>query len=115
MRPAGQAAGGGAARTLNADRRQLTEEQCRAVAVELRQQGHSYRAIGGALGVSHEQIRKDIQKGSGVNELTPEPVRALGLDGKFYPVRRPRQAPEPERPPAPREPQPAPWDAGAGP
>ena len=40
------------ARTLNADRRQLTEEQRRAVAVDLRRDGHSERAIAGALGVS---------------------------------------------------------------
>jgi len=35
-------------RTLNADRRQLTEEQRRQVAANLRQEGHSYRAIGAA-------------------------------------------------------------------
>lgn len=77
------------ARTLNADRRQLTEEQRRAVAVELRKQGYSYRAIAGALGVSHEQVRKDVTA-AGVNELTPEqPERVKALDGKTYPARRP--------------------------
>src|SRR5690606_11062312 len=70
-------------------RRQLTEDQRRAVAVELRQQGYSYRAIAGALGVSHEQVRKDVTA-SGVNELTPEqPDRVKALDGKTYPARRP--------------------------
>ena len=49
------------ARTLNADRRQLDEDQRRAVAVDLRKQGHSYRAIGGALGVSHTQARQDVE------------------------------------------------------
>lgn len=73
------------ARTLNADRRQLTEEQRREIAAELRREGHSYRAIGGALGVSHEQARKDA---SGVKSLTPE-GRTRGTDGKSYPAKRP--------------------------
>lgn len=39
------------------------------------------RAIAGALGVSHEQVRQDLA--SGVNNLTPD--RVAGLDGKSYP------------------------------
>lgn len=38
-------------RSLNADRRQLSEEQRRDVVATLRQDGHSHRAIGGALGI----------------------------------------------------------------
>ena len=50
------------ARTLNAERRQLTEEQRRLVAFDLRQEGHSYRAIGAALGVSHVQAMTDVKR-----------------------------------------------------
>jgi len=71
------------ARTLNTDRRHLTAEQRRPVVVELRKDGHSLRAIGDALGVSHEAVRKDL---AGVNTLTPADVR--GRDGKTYPSRR---------------------------
>lgn len=72
------------ARTLNADRRHLSDEQRREVAAALRQEGHSLRAIAGALGISHEQVRHDTL---GVNDLTPAEV--VGLDGKSYPARRP--------------------------
>lgn len=49
----------------------------------LRGEGHSFRAIGGALGVSKSQAVRD---GSGVPGGTPE--RTLGLDGKSYPAQR---------------------------
>jgi hypothetical protein len=102
------------AKTLNAERRQLTEEQRREVAFVLRQEGHSYRAIGGTLGISHVQARTDVDKAeaergvnhltpeqpaaeegkhepSGVKDLTPASVpRVIGLDRKSYPARRPR-------------------------
>jgi hypothetical protein len=104
------------AKTLNAERRQLSEEQRRAVAFVLRQEGHSLRAIGAALGVSHVQARTDVQKAEaerGVNHLTPEaegeepasgvkdlppaPVpRIRGRDQKSYPATR--RKPEPARP-----------------
>lgn len=41
-------------------RRHLSVEQRREVAVALREQGHSLRAIAGAVGVSEGQVRKDI-------------------------------------------------------
>lgn len=67
------------------------------VAVRLRSDGHSYRAIAGALGVSHETIRKDTDPT--VNRLTVEPDRIVGLDGKSRPARRPTVIPfqEPTR------------------
>src|SRR5690606_25589321 len=78
------------ARTLNADRRQLTEEQRRAVAVELRKQGYSYRAIAGALGVSHVTVMKDVAEASTGSDLPVEqPERIKSLDGKLRPARRP--------------------------
>lgn len=77
------------ARTLNADRRQLTEEQRRAVAVELRQQGYSYRAIAGALGVSHTQVRNDVEAVRLESTFQSEPERVIRQGGGSYPARRP--------------------------
>jgi len=71
------------ARTLNADRRHLTPGQRAEVAARLRQNGHSLRAIGGALGVDKETARKDL---SGVEPSTPDNARSSGLDGKTYPA-----------------------------
>lgn len=78
------------ARTLNSDRRQLTEEQRRAVAAELRQQGHSYRAIGGALGISHTQAREDVQTEKSESSFQSEPERVTRQGGGSYPARRPQ-------------------------
>ncbi len=70
------------AATLNTDRRQLDATQRRDVVAALREQGHSLRAIAGAVGVSHEQVRTDV---STVNDLTV-PDRVVGLDGKSRPT-----------------------------
>lgn len=72
------------ARTLNADRRHLTSEQIRDVAIALRQDGHSIRGIAGALGVPRTNIEREV---SGVPSGTPE--RTKGIDGKSYPSTRP--------------------------
>lgn len=73
------------ARTLNSDRRHLTEEQRRPVVTELRQQGHSYRAIAGALGTSLGTVQRDLAT------VSPDtvPDRITGLDGKSRPATRP--------------------------
>lgn len=78
-------------RTLNADRRQLTEEQRRQVVATLRQEGrHSERAIAGALGVSQPTVHRDLTRESGDSRESPDhPERSVGLDGKSYPARRP--------------------------
>lgn len=73
------------ARTLNADRRQLTPEKRQEVAAALIEKGHSYRAIAGALGVSHVTVRRDV---SAVTDVTAS-ERVVGLDGKSYPRKRP--------------------------
>lgn len=73
------------ARTLNADRRHLTDEQRRQVAVELRKGGHSIRAIAGALGVPPATAQRDT---AGVSPDTPD-GRTRGADGKSYPATRP--------------------------
>lgn len=75
------------ARTLNADRRHLSEEQRREVAVALRQQGHSYRAIGGALGVDHVTVMHDVAKSTG-EDSPVGPSRIVGLDGRSRPAER---------------------------
>lgn len=72
------------ARTLNADRRHLRPEQRRPIVKALREDGHSLRAIGGALGISQTQVANDLE---GVNRLTPD--RVEGQDGKSYPASRP--------------------------
>ena len=51
----------------------------------LREDGHSLRAIGGALGVSDHTVRNDL---SAAPEGAP-PDRVTGQDGKSYPARRP--------------------------
>jgi len=71
------------ARTLNEDRRAMPKEERLPVVQALREDGHSLRAIAGAVGVSHEQVRKDLAP---VNDLTPDQTR--GLDGKSYPARK---------------------------
>jgi ParB-like chromosome segregation protein Spo0J len=73
------------ARTLNSDRRQLTQEQRRQVVADLREQGHSLRAIAGAVGVGKSQVERDI---AGVPQGTPLD-HSIGRDGKKYPARRP--------------------------
>jgi hypothetical protein len=62
------------------------------------QEGHSTRAIAGALGVGHMVARGDIEavRESGVLDNTP--ARVVGVDGKSYPARKPRVS---EAPPAP--------------
>lgn len=74
------------AHTLNSDRRQLTEEQRREVAAALRSDGHSLRAIAGALGVGKSTIDRDL---STVPDGTV-PERIKSLDGKSRPARRPQ-------------------------
>jgi SAM-dependent methyltransferase len=74
------------ARTLNLDRRHLTVEQRREMVGQLRTQGHSLRAIGGALGVSAPTVMKDLE--ATVNPLTV-PVSITGLDGRTRPSHRP--------------------------
>lgn len=79
------------ARTLNMDRRHLSAEDRRRMVEALRSEGHSYRAIAGALGVDAKTIRNDTARG---DFSPPDVVR--GADGKHYPARRP----EPIDPPA---------------
>lgn len=86
------------ARTLNSDRRQLTEEQRRDVVralaeetVKLRGEEvakHTPRAIAGALGVSLKTVQDDLDELTTTSQLD-RPQKSLGLDGKVRPTRRP--------------------------
>lgn len=95
-------------RSVNADRRQLTEEQRQEVALVLRREGHSERAIAGALGVPKTTIHRDISQLVQVDQLNTRavaedessggaqsppslPERIVGLSGKSYPARRPHR------------------------
>ncbi len=77
------------ARTLNEDRRAMPKAERLEIVKALREDGHSLRAIAGAVGVSQEQVRKDLAP---VNQLTP--ATTTGRDGKRYPARREPKPPE---------------------
>ncbi len=74
------------AATLNTDRRQLDAGQRREIVAALRAQGHSLRAIAGAVGVSKSQVADDVAQVSTTGHLPPE---VIGKDGKKYPARKP--------------------------
>lgn len=76
------------AATLNTDRRQLDAERRRKVVADLRQKGHSLRAIGDALGVSKDTVANDVAEAelSSGRQLTPD--RTIGKDGKSRPAKR---------------------------
>ena len=80
------------ASTLNSDRRHLTAEQRREMVRHLREQGHSERAIAGAVGASKTQVHKDIDELVTSDQLN-EPDRVRSLDGKSRPASRPTPAP----------------------
>jgi ParB-like chromosome segregation protein Spo0J len=83
------------ARTLNEDRRQLLDiEHRRQVVGVLREEGHSQRAIAGALGVSKRTVAKDLDQLGTRTQLTA-PDRITGLDGKSRPAKRKASKPEP--------------------
>jgi ParB-like chromosome segregation protein Spo0J len=85
--------------SLNDDRRpRLTLEQRREAVVALREEGHSLRAIAGAVGVkSTKTVRDDLAANCAPGaQLVPE--RVTGLDGKSRPAMREKPpSPEPRR------------------
>lgn len=74
------------AATVNADRRHLSPQQRREIVAELREQGHSLRAIAGAVGASKDTVQRDLAQ-PGVSRETPGTVK--GSDGKSYPATKP--------------------------
>ena len=80
------------ARTLNEDRRHLPLDERRGIVSDLREDGHSVRAIAGALGVPKSTVHDDIRQLSESGQLNqPEAVRSL--DGKDRPPVSPRPTP----------------------
>lgn len=89
------------AHTLNADRRQLPTEQRREVVADLREQGHSERAIAGAVGVARATVRRDLGQ-VGLPGPTDEPEqvdRGIHLAGpeETSPIGDTEPAPTPMR------------------
>lgn len=94
--------------------RGLSRDERPAAVADLRQQGMSTRQIGAAVGVSHEQVRRDLAQVS--RDVTPEsasdcapsapvepktdapapstPEKVTGKDGKSYPAKRPSTSDE---------------------
>jgi ParB-like chromosome segregation protein Spo0J len=72
------------ARTLNTDRRHLDPAQRRQMVAELRSDGHSLRAIAGAVGTSLGSVQRDLATVS----ADTVPDRVVGLDGKSRPSTR---------------------------
>src|SRR5690606_29372955 len=79
--------------TLNTDRRHLDPEKRRQIVADLRAQGHSLRAIGGALGVDKRTVQRDLES---IGADAPIPDRVRTLHGRTYPATRPAPQPEPE-------------------
>lgn len=91
--------------------------------VEARQQGESLRAIAEKEGVSHQQIKNDLDDAT-VKGFTVEPEsgKVVGKDGKERPATQPKKPAPPAPAPAPvavaepePEPEPAADDTPAGP
>ena len=74
------------ARTLNAIRRHLSPEQRREIVAQLRGDGHSLRAIAGAVGVDEKTVRKDVGR---IADRSAIPVRVQRRGGGTYPAQRP--------------------------
>ena len=77
------------ARTLNEDRRAMPKGERLEVVKALREDGHSVRAIAGAVGVDPKTVRNDLAGG----DVSP-PATTRGLDGKSYPARKQPRPPE---------------------
>ena len=91
------------AETLNMDRRHLDRETRSTLARSLREQGHSLRAIAGALGASKSQLARDLDEDVPLShdgtvatgdqeaedtETPSEPQRVVGMDGRSQPATR---------------------------
>lgn len=63
---------------------------------ERSEEGHSVRAITGALGTAQTNVYRDLEP-TVPGGTVGSPERIIGLDGKSYPATQPRREPEPER------------------
>lgn len=76
------------ARTLNTDRRHLSIDQRREVVADLRKQGHTIRAIAGAVRAPKSTVSDDIKRLSESDNLeAPDRIQRAG--GGTYPSSRP--------------------------
>ena len=76
------------------------------MAADLRAEGHSVRAIAGALGVGKSTIQEDLAELSAAGQLSA-PERVTGTDGKSRPAsNRPAKAKKERPPKPPKEPKP---------
>lgn len=83
---------------FGADRLGLSPEHRQKAVAELRMAGMSTRAIGTALGVSHQTVQRDLSTGP---DGPVQPERIVSLDGRERPASRPQSpAPMPEPEPA---------------
>lgn len=73
------------AATLNTDRRHMDIDQRRAIVAHLREQGHSLRAIAGAVGVDDKTVRRDLS----IADMSAMPETIRTSDGRTYPATRP--------------------------
>ena len=73
------------AATLNTDRRHMDIDQRRAIVAHLREQGHSLRAIAGAVGVDDKTVRRDLS----IADMSAMPETIRTSDGRSYPSTRP--------------------------
>lgn len=96
--------------TLNADRRQLGEDERKELVAALRVEGHSVRAIAGALGTSKSTVDRDLDELSHAGQLTETPKRVKGLDGKSRQakVAKPKTEAKEKKPRKPKKLAPAP-------
>lgn len=58
------------------------------MAVALKEEGHSYNAIAGALGAGYGTVYRDVNKSTYPGGQVDEPDRIVGLDEKSRPARR---------------------------
>ena len=77
------------AHTLNADRRQMTDEQRRQVAADLFAAGHSEPSVAAVINVSQPTAHRLKEQLIQENKLEL-PDRTRGQDGKVYPSRKPQ-------------------------
>lgn len=75
----------GIARTLGEDRRAMPKAERLPVVAHLLAEGHSKRAIGDAVGVSHTQIYRDAAE---IGTDVPIPSRVSRQGGGTYPAQR---------------------------
>lgn len=97
------------ARTLNEDRRQMPAEMRRPIVADLRNEGHSLRAIAGATGASKSQVDRDVRQLSRAGQLPrptggaaekPQPPVTPVTPGE--PAARPEARPRTQPAPPPR-------------